>query len=182
MDLSSFTPDQIAQLKALLGNQQSNADGRSPFVPRQRHNLLDKPGIKDEFGRYIPTPLFIPSAEGIHGALEPPPFQQLLWSPPNRNGEQTEVTARSAKEVDDYIKLGYVTKPPAGHEVDPLEQIQAQFDALSEEDQRLLIEAQAQDKKARLQAALANLSEKDLEQLLGKAQKRGPGRPKKQIA
>jgi len=182
MDLSSFTPEQVEQLKKLLINQQTNADGRSTFVPRQRHNLLEKPGIKDEFGRYIPTPLFIPSAEGLHGVLEPPPFQQLLWSPPNRKGEQTEVTAHSAKEVHDYIELGYQTKPPIGHEIDPLEQIQAQFDALSEEDQQLLIEAQAMDKRARLQAALANLSERDLEQLVGKAQKRGPGRPKKQIA
>jgi len=157
-------------------------DGRSAFAPRQRHNLLDKPGIKDEFGRYIPTPLFIPSAEGLHGVLEPPPFLQLLWSPPNRNGDCTEVTAHSPKEVSEYIAQGYVTKAPAGHEIDPMEQIQAQFDALSEEDQRLLIEAQAQDKQARLRAALSNLSDRELEQLLGKAQKRGPGRPKKQIA
>lgn len=152
-------------------------------MPRQRHDLRQRPGeVKDEFGNLIPTPLFIASTDGFPVSQEPPPFAQLLWSPANREGKHTEVCAHSPTEVAEYVAQGYLTKPPMGIEVDPMEAIQQQFAALSEEDQQFLLAAQAQDKKAKLQAALASLSERDLEALLNKTQKRGPGRPKKAIA
>jgi len=169
MDLNSLNPEQLASLKRQLDGLTST-DGRSPFRARQLHDLNKKPGATD------PRPLFVWSADSpvdyipTAGSLYP----RLMWSTEaDARGNHREITVHSVEEQYLRIAEGFQVEVPALIPVDPIEQIQAQFDALSPEDQKLMLEAQAQDKRARLQAKLANLSEDQLERLLASSQPKG---------
>jgi hypothetical protein len=165
MDLTQFTPEQIAALKQAL--QETESGRTNEFRPRQLHDLRKLPAHNDA------RPLFIWSAESPvnFNPAQVAPFAQLAWAPPDRTGFQVEVTAHSREELDAYVAKGYQLTPPVGQEIDPLEQIHAQFEALSPEDQQLLIEAQAQDKRAQLQKALASLSVEEIEKLVSSTKK-----------
>lgn len=170
MDLSTFTPEQIAQLKGQLAG--TDDLGRSPLRPRQLHDLRLLPTATD------PRPLFIPSAEGTRDLPSGPlkVFPMLAWSP---TGE--EITLQDARERDQRVAEGYVLTPPVMTPVDPLTAVQSAFDALTPEEQAILVEEQRQDRLTALRAKVAGLSEAQLEALLaGQPEaKRGPGRPKK---
>lgn len=117
---------------------------------------------------------YVPTA----GSLYP----RLMWrTEADARGNHQEITVHSAEEQYLRIAEGFQVEVPALIPVDPMEQIQAQFDALSPEDQKLMLEAQAQDKRNRLQAKLTNLSEEQLERLVNGMgdEKRRPGRPRK---
>lgn len=170
MDLSQFSSAQIEQLKAAL---LTDTSGRtSEFRPRQLHNLTLAPSATDA------RPLFVWSADGDRnlpvGAGTP--YPKLLWS-----ADGVEITVRSREEEQAQIAQGYVTAPPLTGPVDPMVKIQAELDALSEEDRALVLQAQHQDRRSALQAKLANLTEAQLESLLaGAGAKRG--RPRKAVA
>ena len=172
MDLSSFTPDQLAALKAQLNSP--GGDGRSPLRPRQLHDLRLLPTATD------PRPMFVLSAEGTRDQVAWPPtfYPSLLWHAETGR----EVTIKTAAERATYGPE-WVTVPPSTT-ADPLQSTLDAFASLNEEDRQVLIEAQRQDRMAVLQKKLAGLSEGDLEKLLAQTgqpeAKRGPGRPKKQ--
>ena len=168
MDLTSLTPEQLSQLRQQLGlPDSSNPTGRtSEFRPRQLHDLNEKPSATNA------RPLFVWSAEKpANWVPTTPPFAQLLWTPADKQGKHHEVCAHSPQEVKDLAAQGYWLTPPVGIEVDPMDAIQAQFEALSPEDQKLLLEAQAQDKQARLRQMLAELPAEQVEKLVKSAKR-----------
>ena len=149
---------------------------RTTFRPRQLHDLNRKPSATDA------RPAFFWSAEQPNDFVPTQSkFPGLMWAPADRYGAQQEITVYSQQEFDAHAEMGYTNIPPEHQAMDPMDAIQAQFDALSPEDQKLMLEAQAQSKRAQLQAKLATLTESDLERLLVGAseEKRRPGRPRK---
>lgn len=175
--IAQFTPEQLAALKAQLDAAGLDESGRSPFNPRQLDNLTLRPTATD------PRPTFFWSAEAPrHGDLsKTSPFPRLLW----HEGTGQEITVYTQAEMVDKKAHGYIGVPPASVVVDPVEQMRAALDALSEEDRALLIEANKQERLGKLKAQLAELPEGELSALLAQAgtePKRGPGRPRKDAA
>ncbi len=176
MDLSHFTPEQIASLRAALNAD--TASGRSPFRPRQLTDLRLLP-TKDD-----PRPTFFWSADPPRDGgdlTRGTPYPRLLWH--LDTGEEITVLDLAAHEAKQAEGCWTETAPSAAP-VDPLADIEAELAALSPDDRAMIIEAQRQDRLKALQAKMAQLSERSLEALLSDAkeqatQKRGPGRPKK---
>lgn len=178
MDLTSFTPEQIEALRSQL-NALSDTSGRSPFRPRQLHDLRLPPTATD------PRPTFIWSAEPPRHAVDltkTSPYPRLMWHADS--GEEITVTSRAVeqtKTAEGFVLMAPSDLPPP----DPMETLRAALEQLPEEDRALLLAAAQQDRKAVLQAQLAALPEDQLAALLaantGAAPvRRGPGRPRKE--
>lgn len=158
----SLSPELLAEIKQALADGSLNtADlqgGRSPFRPRQLHDLRLLP-TKDD-----PRPTFFWSVEGPRNnpdAGKTFPYPRLLWSP---GGE--EITVQSATEHRDYVSKGYLEKDPGTVVVDQAASIRALLEALTPADRALIVDGQ---KKARMQAIqeqMAELSDADLESVL----------------
>ncbi len=149
------------------------SDGRSPLKDRQLHDLRLLPTATD------PRPTFFWSAEGSRDvAVTHTEFPKLLW-----HGEtDVEITVFSQAEQNQKIADGYVLTPPVTAAMDPLADITAAFAGLSAEEQRLIMEAQASQRRAEITTRLAGLSPEALERLLASAAEPQPkkrGRPAK---
>ncbi len=167
MDLSTLTSDELSALKARLDGL-TDTTGRSPVRRGPLHDLRLLPQATD------PRPMFVWSAdqprdyrpEGFKS------FPKLLWS---ESGE--ERTIQNETEEGLYLAQGWTANPPMdAAPIDPLAAMKAEYDALSEDDQRILMEAQRQDRMRSLQARLASLPAEKVEALLNAAepvQKRG---------
>ncbi len=176
IDINSFSTDELIALKAKLDGL-TDVSGRTGVRPRQLHDLRLLP-TKDDA-----RPTFFMSAEPPRNAgdlTRGTPFPALFWHPETAQ----EVTAHDAKAAEGYKAQGYLTYPPFAVEVDPMDLLAAQIDALSDADRTALIESQKMDRIAAMRAKLAVLSEEKLAILLaqseGAAVKRGPGRPRKE--
>jgi hypothetical protein len=173
VDLSSLSPDQLAGLKAQLDGL-SDTTGRSPIRPRQLHDLRLLPTATD------PRPLFIPSAEAPRNATDltrTTPYPRLLFDADTG----VDVTAQDAPHHRRLLAEGYVEIAPVLAPVAPLESVQAEFHALSDEDQALVLEGQRQARIAALQAKLSALPESAVTALTADKEADAPkrGRPRK---
>jgi hypothetical protein len=179
----TLTPDLLAQIQQAIASGQiqlGNPGGRSPLRPRQLHDLRLLP-TKDD-----PRPTFFWSATPPRDGIDltrTTEFPKLLW----HTGTGTEVTVQSAEEQAAHLSMGYTFTAPSYVAPDPMDAIRAQWDALSKEDQELLLESQKQDRITALKAKLSALPEAQLQEMLKTAgtepdQKRGPGRPRKDAA
>ncbi len=132
--LQSLSQEQIQGLLA-------TSTGRSPMKPRQLHDLRLAPTAND------PRPLFIPSAEGNRDVPERhTPYPKLLW----HRVTHTEITVQS--EAEHRAKRAeYADAPP---NFAPVDHARMLFDALSPEDQQLVIE---QQRKAKVDAVTKQL-------------------------
>jgi hypothetical protein len=159
MDLSTLTPEDLQALKARLDGLTDDTSGRSPFRPRQLHDLRERPTAED------PRPTFFWSAEKPRNAgdlTKTTPYPRLMWSP---NG--AEVTVTTAKEQARREADGYVSTPPANAIVpNEADLVRAQLALLPPEDQRLLVQAAQQARKVALQDKLASFSEDELAALV----------------
>lgn len=173
MDLSRFTPEQIAELKSALG-MATDGSGRSPFPKRQLDDLRLLP-TKDD-----PRPTFFWSAESPRGVdlTKTFPYPRLLWSQ-----DGVEVVAENATQHHAFLEDGYVETAPAMAAIDPMAELQAELDALTPDDRALVLEAQRQDRLKALHTKLAGLSDASLLTLTAspeeRIEKRKPGRPRK---
>lgn len=179
LDLSTLSADDLVALKARLDSL-TDVSGRSPMRPRQLTDLRLLPTATD------PRPTFFMSAEPPRNAgdlTRTTPFPMLLW----HQESGTEITVHSAKEQAVYEAAGYAGQPPFEIELDPMDVLAAQIEALSEGDRAALIESQRQDRIAAMRAKLAEMPEDKLAILLGQVgtaaepAKRGPGRPRKEV-
>lgn len=163
LDLSSLTADDLIALKARLDGL-TDVSGRSPMRPRQLTDLRLLP-TKDD-----PRPTFFMSAEPPRNAgdlTRGTPFPALLW-----HGETgAEITVKDAKAMASYTASGYLTYPPFTVELDPMDILAAQIEALSESDKAALIESQRLDRIAAMRQKLAGLSEDKLAILLAQSEK-----------
>ncbi len=170
-------PALIAQIQAAIasGQLQLGGTGRSPLRDRQLHDLTLLPTADD------PRPTFFWSAEKPRNEQIGPgtPYPRLLWT-----AEGVEVTVHTADEHKNLNAQGYLDQCPADVVINLMDELQMQFEALPEEDRNLLIAAQKRDRIAKLQAQFAELPEDKLNALLAQVQpeKRGPGRPRKDVA
>ena len=183
----NLSPELLAQIQQAVkdGSLQLPATGgRSPIRPRQLHDLRLLP-TKDD-----PRPTFFWSATAPRDGVDltrTSEFPKLLF-----HGETgTEIVVQSRDEQQAHLAMGYTFNAPAWQAPDPMDAIQAQWDALSADDQALLLESQKQDRIAMLKAKLSALPEAKLAEMLAKAAqetpaqqeiRRGPGRPRKEVA
>lgn len=159
IDLTTLTPDDITKLKALLGVKETEG-GRSP-VWRPLADMRAPTTTKGRLNR----PHFEWSAED-DGHTVILPFPRLYWDA--RGIEQRVETA----EAEALIPSAWKPYPPAKAAiVDPLVKAQAEFDALSPEDQQFVLQAQKQARLNRLNEMMSGLSDVQLASLNQKSEK-----------
>jgi hypothetical protein len=160
----ALSPELLAEIKQAIADGSLNAaelqqGGRSPFRPRQLHDLRLLP-TKDD-----PRPTFFPSAEGPRNdggaSMKTFPYPRLLWS---QAGE--EITVQSATEHHDYVAKGYLEKDPGTIVIDQAAQMRAMLEALSPADRSLIIQGQKKARMQSIQDQLAELSDADVDAVL----------------
>ncbi len=153
--LAGFSPEQLTALKAALLASES---GRSPFKPRQLHDLRLLP-TKDD-----PRPMFILSTESPRdgGDLsKTSPFPALRW----HKGTGDEVRVESAQELA-MLGSDYVAYPPADRVVTPVMELSELVAGLPEYERAALLKAADQTRMETLRDRLALLSPDDLAALI----------------
>ena len=161
MDITQFTPEQLIALKAQLDGL-TDTSGRSPLRPRQLHDLRLLP-TKDD-----PRPLFIPSAEAPRDGRDltkTTEYPKLMWH--RDSGEEITVysSAEERQMSDIYNKVA-----PENVVLAPMDALKLELDSFSEEDRKLIIDAQKQTRMQALQEKLASLSDEARERLLADAE------------
>jgi hypothetical protein len=157
-----LAPELLQAIKEAIANGDIDinavANSRSPFRPRQLHNLTLLP-TKDD-----PRPTFFWSVEGPRNDAEAGkthPYPRLLW-----HADGTEIRVENATEHREKVAAGYLEVAPGTVELDQAAQIRAMLEALSPADRALVIDG---NKKARIQAAvdaMAAASDADVEAVL----------------
>lgn len=149
IDLANLTPDMIDQLKAVLGS--TGGVNRSPgFKP-----LKDMRPPTTAKGR-LNRPHFEWSAEDDgHTVIKP--YPRVYW---DERGAERLVTSADADQTTPASWMPY--PPSKAALVDPMVKMQAEFDALSPEDQQFVLDAQRKSRLNRLHEMMAGLSEADL--------------------
>jgi hypothetical protein len=177
LDLTTLTPEQLASLRAQLGLPAGDASGRSPFRPRQLHDLRLLPTAED------PRPTFFWSAVSPRDVdvTTTSPYPRLLWN----TATDEEVTVGDLETHQAYLAEGYTEQAPMHAPVDPMAEIEAALAALSVEERAMVVESQRKQRVAALTEKMAGLSDGALASLLSdapKTEKRKPGRPRKSDA
>lgn len=147
IDTDNLTPEQIAALRTALGITDTTAGARSPaWKP-----LKDMRPATTAKGR-LNRPHFEWSAEDDgHTVIKP--FPRLMWD--ERGIERLVQT----QEDLDTVPTAWMPYPPSKAAlVDPMVKMQADFDALSPEDQAFVLEAQKKARLNRLNEMMNNLS------------------------
>lgn len=159
MDLSSFSPEQLQQLKAAIEGL-SDVSGRSPQGPRQLHDLRILPRADD------PRPTFFWSAEPPRHAVDlsrTSVYPRLMW----HSSTGQEITVKDAKAQETHTAQGFILTPPANAEApDPAEAARTALMALSPEDRKTVLMAAQTARLKRVEEMAAGLSDAELEALV----------------
>lgn len=171
LDVSRLTEEDLVQLSALLKAKEGLDDqGRSPFRPRQLHNLNLPPTADD------PRPTFFWSAEPPrNAALVPPPFAQLVWHAVTHQ----ERTVHSKHELQEALASGWTDIYPQQAALSPEEQLERDLAQISPEDRDLLMKANEEARLKRIQAQLDGLSPETIARLMTNADATTPRKAKK---
>ncbi len=164
MNLEHLSPEDLASLKQQLGigPNSGRVTDVDPPRPRQLHDLRLLPTATDA------RPLFIPSAEAPRDGRDltkTTPYPKLMFH--KDTGE--EITVISSADERQHSDL-YDLMPKAGVVLEPMDALKLELDSFSDEDQKLIINAQQQTRIAAMQAKLAGLSEEKLAALLAAAE------------
>ncbi len=161
MNLAQLTPDELASLKQQLDSI-TDVSGRQAPRQRQLHDLRLMPTATDA------RPLFIPSAEAPRDGRDlskTTEFPKLMFH--RDTGEELTVYSSAEQRQNSDI---YDLMPKAGVVLEPMEAMRLELDSFSEEDRKLILDAQKQSRMATMQAKLAGLSEEALARLLADAE------------
>jgi hypothetical protein len=151
----NLSPDLLAQIQAAIASGQlqlpangaTNLAGRSPFRPRQLHDLTLLP-TKDD-----PRPTFNWSADPPRDdggeSRRTFPYPRLLWM-----ADGTEITVHSEAEHRGMVAQGYLEQAPGDVVIDQADQLRQMLEALSPADRALVVDGQRQ---ARIKSALEAL-------------------------
>ncbi len=152
IDLERLSPDDIEALRAVLGS--ATGATRSPaWKP-----LKDMRPPTTQKGR-LNRPHFEWSADD-DGHTVIAPFPRLMWDEKGVEHKVESVEALAA------LPSTWNPYPPSKAAlVDPMVKMQADFDALSPEDQQFVLDAQKKARLNRLHEMMSGLSEKDLASL-----------------
>ncbi len=156
LDLSNLTAEDIAQLKALLGVKEE-PNGRSPIWKPLR-DMRPPTTAKGRLNR----PHFEWSAED-DGHTVIPAYPRLYW---DEGGVERRV--ENAEKDKDTPETWRTSPPGKPAPIDIAAVLQAQFDALSPEDQAFVLEAQKQTRLQKIHALMSGLSESELSGLVPK--------------
>ncbi len=188
IDVSQLSQEDLVTLRALLTGATDSfgldALGRSPIRDRQLTNLNLPPRADD------PRPTFFWSAESPRNGgdlTKTKPYPRLMWSPAG-----VEVTAPNLKAQETYTAQGYVLLPPADQPApDPVDDLTAALDALSDADRKALFASVQASRIAALQEKMSALTDEQIAAIVaaasdgttpeGAPEKRGPGRPRKEV-
>ncbi len=158
----ALSPELLSEIKQAIADGQLNVSdlqgGRSPFRPRQLHDLRLLP-TKDD-----PRPTFFWSVEGPRNnpdAGKTFPYPRLLWS---SDGE--EITVQSEPEHKRMLAQGFLEVDPGTAVVDQSETIRLMLERLSPADRALVIDGQKKARMNAIQEQMAELSADDLEAVL----------------
>lgn len=164
LDLSQMSPTDIAALKALLAG--TDDTGRSPIRDRQLHDLRVLPRADD------PRPTFFWSAESPRNAADLSKttlYPRLMW----HKDSGKEITVGDLKAQETHTAKGFILTPPANAEQpDPMEELQAAWASLSDEDRATIVAAQKQAQKDLIAAQFASLSDADRDALIGSVKRK----------
>lgn len=138
----------------------TDTGGRSPFRPRQLHDLRLAPRADD------PRPTFFATSEVPRdwNTTAQHEYPKLMWSP---QGQEIVIPAGNdakAQELD-YEAKGYLHLPPADQS--PVDAVEREMAQLSEEDRALVVEMQRQSRMARLEERLKGLTDDELKAVMG---------------
>ena len=164
--LASLDPNQLAALKAAVAGL-TDTSGRSPFRPRQLHDLTLPPTADD------PRPTFFWSAvkpRNVGDLSKTTPFPRLLWHV--KTGKEITVGQADASAKANEAAMaaaaaeGYtLTAPPSYAEKPPMENVRDLLDGLSAADRDLVLKGAHATKLQRIQDALLGLSDAEREEL-----------------
>ncbi len=157
--LASFSPDQIQLLKAAIDGM-TDISGRSPFRPRQLHDLTLLP-TKDD-----PRPTFFWSADkprNVGDLTKTKPYPRLMWEMPSGR----EITVANAKEEKAHADMGFITFAPANAEKpSPFEALKDMLDGLSEADRALVLKGAHATRLDRIKEGILELGDDEREALM----------------
>lgn len=155
--LAAFSPEQIELLRAAL---LADASGRSPFVPRQLHNLTTLPSATN------PRPTFFWSAkspDNVGDLTKTAPYPRLMWD----KATGKEITVGDAKVEASYAAQGYLLTAPANAEKpSPFDTLRDMLEGLSKADQELVLKGAHATRLSRIQEGILELSDEDREALI----------------
>lgn len=153
IDLDNLTPEQIEQLKGILGS--TGGMNRSPgWKP-----LKDMRAPTTQKGR-LNRPHFEWSADD-DGQTVIKPYPRLYW---DANGIEKRI-----ENAETPIPADWSAYPPSKAAiVDPMVRMQQEFDALSPEDQQFVLEAQKKARLAKLNEMMAGMTEANISNLVAK--------------
>ncbi len=157
MNIEQLTPEDLASLKSQLGIN-TDENGRSPIRPRQLHDLRLLPTATD------PRPLFTPSAEAPRDGRDltkTTEYPKLMF----HRDTGKEITVQNAAEQRQMSDIYELTRR-ADIVIEPMEAMRLELDSFSEEDRKLILDAQKASRIQTMQAKLAGLSEEALAKLL----------------
>ena len=142
MDLSTFSPDQLAQLKSALDGL--TPSGRSPLRPRQLHGLRPIPTADD------PRPTFFWSAKSPRDGVDltrTTPFPRLLW---NKAGGGTDFGVFRLKRWRSKChKAGCSLMAPTDMPApDPSEMVRMEWASFTDDERAMMLEATQTQKRA----------------------------------
>ncbi len=155
--LAAFSPEQIELLKAAL---MSDASGRSPFKPRQLHDLRTLPSATN------PRPTFFWSAKSPDDAgdlTKTTPYPRLMWEAATGK----EITVSDARAESARAAQGYILTPPANAEKpSPFDALKDMLEGLSEADRQLVLKGAHATRLDRIKDGILELSDEDREALI----------------
>ncbi len=155
--LGSFSSEQIELLKAAL---LADTSGRSPFRPRQLHDLTLLP-TKDD-----PRPTFFWSADkprNVGDLTKTKPYPRLMWE--GLTGR--EVTVANAKDEAAHTAQGFLLAPPANAEKpSPFDALKDMLDGLTEADRALVLKGAHATRLDRIKEGILELGDDEREALM----------------
>ncbi len=157
IDLENLKPEDIEALKSILGS--TGGANRSPaWKPLKDMRPPQDPNPLKRLNR----PHFEWSAYD-DGNTVIKPFPKLYWD--EKGIERLVATAEADKSVPET----WQSSPPGKQApIDPMVRLQAEFDALSPEDQAFVLEQQKAQRLKKIHELMAGLSEADLASLTPK--------------
>jgi len=159
-DLSNVTPEELAQLRALL----EKPDQRS-VSPKPLTNLNPPMTAKGRLFR----PHFEWSADPPPEGIVIPPFPRLMW-----DAHGKEVRIESPEHLERLSKAGqlagWTDRPPMANAVSEDDRLRGEIAMLSESDREFLLKSVKDARMANLKERMQGLSNEDIAMLLPKAE------------
>lgn len=164
--LSSFSADQLQLLRTAL-DQMTDVSGRSPFRPRQLHDLREAASADN------PRPTFFWSAKSPStvDVSRTSPYPRLMWHAQTGKeitiGIAADPIEKNLSVQAAYTAQGFILTPPANAEKpSPFEALKDMLEGLSKDDQHLVLKGAHATRLDRMKDGILGLSDEEREALV----------------